>query len=147
MKVEVDLKGDKELIAALKKTGANVDGILVQAVVAGASVIQGAANAKAPGPHIEINAHPKRRGKIRVDIGPDKDHWYYMFFETGATPHRIGPKNRKMLRFYEGGEPVFAHAVSHPGMPARPYLRPALDEREGDAVDAVGRVIRRVLPR
>jgi len=52
-----------------------------------------------------------------------------------------------MLRFYEGADPIFAHAVSHPGMPAKPYLRPALDEREGEAVDAVGRVIRRVLPR
>ncbi len=146
MRIELDLKGDKKLIAALGRLGVGVNRLLVRAAQAGGGVIRKDANRRAPGPHVETEISSPRMDRVRVDVGPDRDHWYYGIFETGATPHTIRPKTRKMLRFQgEGGDEVFARAVQHPGMPARPFLRPALDERKDQAVDAVGDVLRSVL--
>jgi HK97 gp10 family phage protein len=57
---------------------------------------------------------------------------------TGAAPHTITAKNRKGLSF--GG--VFFQSVDHPGLTAKPFLRPALDTQAQTAVIAVGNYIK-----
>lgn len=56
---------------------------------------------------------------------------YAAIHEFGGItpPHIILPRVAKVLRFQMGRQEVFARYVNHPGskIPARPYLRPALE--------------------
>jgi phage gpG-like protein len=56
---------------------------------------------------------------------------YAKYFETtGTKPHDIVPVRAKALHWVTpGGQDVFARRVHHPGFAARPFMRPALEER------------------
>jgi hypothetical protein len=74
---------------------------------------------------------------------------YAAYVELGTRPHIIRPHARTRggwtgpytgrpgvgqhsLRWYEGGHPVFAWLVHHPGTHPEPYLRPALFQERGE---------------
>jgi HK97 gp10 family phage protein len=133
--------GAEELIAKLEQLGASVMTVVWDATEDGARVIQAAANDYAPSPVIEIQFNKTSPGFAEIAIGFPKEKYYYQFFETGATAHEIEAANRQALKFESGGVEFFAKAVSHPGMRARPFLRPAVDEKEQAAADAFGRRI------
>lgn len=58
--------------------------------------------------------------------------------EFGTGPHVITPNEAEALRFPgPDGDPVFARRVEHPGTPAQPFLRPALDGAEDDLVQRI----------
>jgi HK97 gp10 family phage protein len=146
IEVRAELKGTREAIKRLRKIGADVGKVKKRAAEAGGEVIRRAADRMAPGPHVVMGTEAKG-DRVRVDIGPDDEHWYYKFFETGVGRHDIGPKNSSVLRFIDEGELVFTRLVKdHPGMPAQPFLRPALDENVKQAVEAVAGEIRKALP-
>ena len=140
--IRVEVKGSRELVTRLKALGANVDRLLTEAVEAGAEVIRDEARRRAPGPEIEL-VMEREGARAEADIGPTREKFYYAFFETGSTPHTIRAKVRKALRFPGAEGEQFARVVEHPGMPARPFLRPAIDERGDDAVKAAGGVLRK----
>ncbi|NHZ62609.1 HK97-gp10 family putative phage morphogenesis protein [Massilia genomosp. 1] len=60
---------------------------------------------------------------------------------SGAAPHRIEAKSGRRLTF--NGRSY--KAVDHPGMKARPFLRPALDARTLDAIALVEQEVKSVL--
>lgn len=79
-------------------------------------------------------------GRIRGGIGAKSP--YAAIHELGGTtsPHVIRPVNAKMLRFMgSDGNLRFASMVNHPGssIPARPYLRPALEKNSSYIVGIV----------
>lgn len=47
------------------------------------------------------------------------------FIEGGVRRHDITPSHSKVLRFSQGGRPVYAKRVHHPGNRARPFLAPS----------------------
>jgi len=53
---------------------------------------------------------------------------YGIDVEFGTAPHIIRPRTKKALKFKSGGKDVFAKKVKHPGTPAQPFFRPALDQ-------------------
>ncbi len=55
--------------------------------------------------------------------------------EFGGSPYTIRPKNGKYLVFYVNGKKVVTKKVTHPGIKARPYLRPAVQEAFGELFD------------
>ena len=58
--------------------------------------------------------------------------------------HPIGPESGKAIKFAGAeGQEMVRFGVTHPGMAARPFLRPALDGQKGRAVEAVGGELRR----
>src|SRR4030067_1033142 len=133
--VTIKLEGDKELNRKLDQLGARARGALLDAAEAGAEVIEAAAEQKAPGPHIVTGNQKVEGGRAEVDIGPDKEHWYYQFFETGATAHEIAGSPL----VFEGDKGlIVTRKVNHTGMPAEPFLRPALSEKSEAAKDAAG---------
>lgn len=139
-RIEVKLEGGEELIAALRELDLSVRSTLRAATLAGAEVIAAAADGLAPGPHIEAEVTSASAGKIEVAIGPDKEHWYYRFSETGTAPHEI--EGSSMLAF-EGDEGwVRTRQVAHKGMAARPFLRPAHDAKSLEAEAKLGTVVR-----
>lgn len=94
------------------------------------------------------------RGSIRVSTGAkggtvtasvkagNKNAWYAHLIEfTGAVPHKIKAKGKGWLAF--GG--IFAKSIDHPGMKAKPFLRPALDSKANAAIQAVGEQVRKRL--
>ena len=70
-----------------------------------------------------------QRGKTPiVRIGTDVE--YAPFIEFGTEPYKITPDEAEALKWTdpETGEEVFAKEVQHPGIPAQPFLVPALDK-------------------
>lgn len=147
-------KALKELERAARKE------IIEKALLAGGAVIHADAESRAPGP-LELALVGGRSLRKRVDpmlakvvkaggkfaaVGPDKDHWYYRFFEFGATPHDIKPVNASALAF-EGtasSRTVFAaFAKRTGGVKKQPFLRPAVDKNKQAAIDAMGDVLAR----
>lgn len=135
-----ELEGDEELIKkffSMEKEFAA--GVLEEAAQAGAEVVKDEANRNAPGPHIDTDLNKKTRDYAKVDIGPKKEKWYYRFFETGTGPHEVTPKNAGGLELMYLGE-MIVRMITHPsGMAAQPFLRPAHDEKRGEAEEATGK--------
>jgi hypothetical protein len=67
---------------------------------------------------------------------------YAMFVHEGTKPHVIKPRRKKVLSWKGPEGRVFASSVNHPGTPARPWLRDALQStapRLGFVVDSNGK--------
>jgi HK97 gp10 family phage protein len=70
---------------------------------------------------------------MEVTIGPTVPYARYMEFGTGSRGefpgpmYVIRPRNAKVLAFRVAGRKVFAKVVHHPGVKARPYMRPAFE--------------------
>jgi hypothetical protein len=134
---------DRDLLAALQRLS---DGLqqeaLRMAALVGADLVASEANANAPGPYIVMTVLNESAERVDVGIGPDEEHWYYRFFETGAEAHEIA--GNPLLAFIgSGGQDVVTGRSVHPGLPATAFLRNALDTRQDDAVRAVGEQLRK----
>lgn len=75
-----------------------------------------------------IRAEQPRFFSLRGSVTVGSDVEYAGFVNDGTKPHRIRPRNAKVLRFNVGGRTVFARVVNHPGTKAKPFLDRALRE-------------------
>ena len=138
--VTVRLEGGEELLEKLRSLDLSVKAELREAGLAAAERIRAAAAGMAPGPHIRLRVARQTATMVVMEIGPDADHWYYKFFETGARPHEI--VGNPTLSFEGRSGRVVTRRVQHPGMAANPFLRPAMDAEEGGARDEFGARLR-----
>lgn len=138
--VVVSVEGADELIALLRRLGVRVDQVLEAAAQAGGQEFLDDANRRAPAPLLEMETTERKRGWATVDVGPPEEKWYWRFVETGAQPHTI---TGEPLVFEGESGLVVTGRVGHPGMAARPFLRPAFDGRQKQARDKTGGVIKR----
>ncbi len=75
---------------------------------------------------------------LKAEIGPSVFYGKYQEFGTGTRGefptgmYQIKPKSGKYLTFKVNGQWVRTKVVNHPGIPARPFMRPALQEALGD---------------
>jgi HK97 gp10 family phage protein len=135
------VQGDQALLRKLKALDADVKKSLKRATLAGAEQIADAADPLAPAPRINAVIEKATAGYVTAAIGPDDAHWYWKFYETGAQPHEIpGP----LLLEYEGRLHLVGGA-SHPGMGARPFLRPAFDATANGENSLAARVVGEML--
>lgn len=109
---------------------------VTRAALAGGDVLLGAMLANAPGPHIVNQLVKIEPNFAQVGIGPDKEHWYYRLIETGVQAHVISPSAKKAIAGSSMNHPVLI--ADHPGVPARPFMRPAYDGSKDAALNAVG---------
>lgn len=158
-------------VTGLKELGKMLDdlpdkitnNIMRGALRAGATLIQTDVKANCPigdGSNKEYGNYPgalrdsikvrtKKKDKyVRADVqagGNFKNgvdiYWAHIIEFTGAAPHQITAKNRKILSF--GG--AFFQSVHHPGMQPKPFMRPALDKDAQAAVVVVGNYIKNKL--
>lgn len=152
--VSVQIEGLRELRDKFNGLDHAVAGILEDAAEAGAEVIREDANQRAPGPHIKLELEKSTRNYSEVHIGPDSDHWYYCFFETGVQPFTINKISGRTTRTSGRGRPVrgtkkamafdnvVTKVINRGPMAAEPFLRPAFDAKQDDAVKAVGKVLK-----
>jgi len=66
---------------------------------------------------------------------------YAAVHEYGTGPYKIRAKPGKALRFFAGGNVVFAREVNHPGFPARGMFAAGLEERAENYSQAVSKAI------
>lgn len=141
----IEVEGADELIAKLKALSIDARQARNDAAMAGANVWKDLMNDLAPGPHVEATIATDTDRQVIIEIGPEDEHWTYRFFELGAQPHEIKPhKLTHEALAYDGF--VFKR-VSHPGMAARPFMRPVADTREDDAVEAFGNYLLNLIER
>ena len=66
-----------------------------------------------------------------------------IYLEYGTAPHPIFPKNKKALHWVDGSGDHFALYVRHPGFPAMPHIRPAMNVVEAKINDIVKEIVSR----
>lgn len=135
--VTVRLEGGEELLRKLRRMEISVSQVLEAAMQEAAEVVRKDAAGLAPGPEVEKRTMERKLDHVTVAVGADKKHWYYQFFELGASGHTI-LGNPKLAWPGDDGKVVVVPQVSHPGMAARPFLRPAHDANHDTARDAAG---------
>jgi HK97 gp10 family phage protein len=148
---DVKVKGLSELQAALDSLPAKIEANIMRgALRAGANVIR--AEAKALVPHQSgtladsiRTAVSLRRGTVTASVragGRGKNGkasaYYAHMVEGGTKAHIIKARPGSALNL--GGTAVMS--VQHPGAKARPFMRPAFDSRQQQAVEAVREYIR-----
>ncbi len=141
------LEGFQELFDNLEALGVDTEATLKDAVQASGELVADAANPNAPGPNIvaKLNDEESSTKRIVVDIGYNKHFWYYQFGELGATAHEISGRNGKSLAFPGREGLVITKSVQHPGVTAKPFLRPALAGNRDTARDEIGKYVLNVV--
>lgn len=126
--MRVEIEGSAALLSKLRALAEGASTVVDGATRAGADLVESMAEAQAPGPHVDVALVEKSSDKATYAIGPDKAHWYYVFIERGAAGHTITGK--PLLIFSGRSGTVVTHEVQHPGLAARPFLRPALARKQ-----------------
>lgn len=145
---ELNVKGLAELNKLLKELPAKVEGnILRGAMRAGAKVFEDRAKQMVPvksgqlRDSIKVSTRSKR-GRVSATVtAGGKKAFYAHMVEFGTVRHFIKPKNRKSL-FFAG---MAKEVVDHPGASPKPFMRPALDGGQAEAVNAAADYIRKRL--
>lgn len=143
MKITGTILGASELVQKL--TGMSRDfreQALGTAVGAGAMLIENSAKEKVPKltGNLARSIHTNvttTTNQAAAEIGTDAE--YAAQVEFGGT---IYPKNGKYLVFTINGKKIFAKKVTQR---ARPYLRPAFDEKKDAALKEVGEAFKDIL--
>ena len=85
-----------------------------------------------------------KHGRISATVkAGDAKAYYAHMVEFGTARHWIKPKNRKSL-FVAG---LLREAVDHPGAKKEPFMRPAIDGKANEAIDAMAVYLRERIPK
>ena len=83
--------------------------------------------------------------KIIGVIGTGKEAPYGQYHEEGRRgPWIVRAKRARMLSFKVGGQQVYAKNVTHPGIKARPFLRPAIEDNLENAKDIFTQILSKI---
>jgi HK97 gp10 family phage protein len=142
--VSYQIKGGKELAALMAQLPIEVETkILRNGLKAGAKIIRDEARALAPKKTGEMAKSIKTfsgkslvDGQVVVKIKLRGKHAFLgPFIEHGVLPHLIWVKSKESLAIH--GVPI-GKRVQHPGSAAKPFMRPALDNKAEEAIQQVG---------
>lgn len=127
LQAEVRFEGMEDVRRGLRRLEDSARASTLEGAIRRASEpIIRSAKAKAPSPTIArglrvVNVLTKQEGEIKSEVGlpgGPRDWFYGLFYELGTGPRRT-----------KGRGPVQFVAANRGSMPARPFLRPALDEQ------------------
>lgn len=142
---ELHVSGLSELDRLLKELPAKIEGNIMRgAVRAGAKVMETRAKELVPVDDGDLRDSIKvstksKRGQVSATVrAGGKKAFYAHMVEFGTARHFIKPKKRKSL-FFAG---MAREVVDHPGTSPKPFMRPALDNSQREAVDAAAAYIR-----
>lgn len=133
MTIRLEIANLDEVKRLIERLGPAAKGVLPAAVEGGAGVLRDGMAARAPGDGIGVEMDG-----ATAYVGPTKEKFYYVFFETGTGAHRVEPGGKRALHW--GGEAFSAgHVVG--GIAPEPFMRPAVDEGKDAVAAAIGEVI------
>lgn len=143
-KSAIKIHGADQVARQLKAAGVDVSRGLEVVCSAGAEVVQKAIRARAPGnlaQGVIRETTEKSKERVTVSTGPVNRQRHAHLIEYGVEPHETAPDDKDALAF-DGHIVAWA---SHPGIVARPFVRPAADETRSSSRaamgDAVGKII------
>jgi len=159
MASDVNIKGGKELMQFLNQLPLNIEkNIMRSALRAGARVVANEAKKNVPvdmgqlkasirtSSNVKkggVEAYARAGGRKNKSKGTDQSAFYAQFVEFGTAAHIIYPKKGKKLKFKASdGSTRFANFVLHKGAKAHPFMRPAYDAKNQEAIVAVMKRIR-----
>ena len=141
-------KGGKELQDMLNTLPAKIErNIMRSALRAGAAVIRDAARAnindRSGGLSKSVRVSTRaRRGEVTATVkAGNKEAFYAHMVEFGTLAHDIPAAKGSALNV--AGQP--RASVEHPGAAPHPFMRPAVDEKQAEAIRAVGEQVRKRL--
>lgn len=145
---ELHVSGLSELDKLLKELPARIEGNIMRgAMRAGAKVFADRAKQMVPvksgqlRDSIKVSTRSKR-GRVSATVrAGGKKAFYAHMVEFGTARHFIKPRKRKSL-FFAG---LAREVVDHPGASPKPFMRPALDGGQVEAVNAAADYIRKRL--
>ena len=145
---ELHVSGLSELDKLLKELPARIEGNIMRgAMRAGAKVFADRAKQMVPvksgqlRDSIKVSTRSKR-GRVSATVrAGSKKAFYAHMVEFGTARHFIKPRKRKSL-FFAG---IAREVVDHPGASPKPFMRPALDGGQVEAVNAAADYIRKRL--
>jgi HK97 gp10 family phage protein len=139
--VNVTVRGTEALIAKMRQLPNEVEfKIMANAVVAAANVFQKEARALVPkrtGTLARAIRVVKTSSKTQVGakvVLKGKHAFLGKWMEWGTAAHLITAKRK--ISLYIGGKPV-GRQVTHPGIRPQPFMRPATDNKMGEATATV----------
>ena len=83
---------------------------------------------------IKVRKSYAKYGKINYQVHAGKGLRYAHLVEFGSAPHSIAPRLKKAMILLGR----FSSSANHPGSKARPFMRPALDNKYRQAIDKFG---------
>ena len=145
--MKVTVKGLPELKAKLGKLSAEMKGDATRrATLAGAQVFEGGIkmNIQRQG-LIDTGAmigsvEAKNTSNTEAVVGPSSEYAIYHEYGTGIYGTR-GGRQTPWVYFNDR----VGHFVRTRGMPASPFVRPAFDQKKGDALEAAVDVLKRAV--
>ncbi len=149
--------GAKQMSRLLKKIPQQLqEKVVLAGLRGGANVwrkaaVQNLSSAGVTGRNLVVvrRARTSTRQRPRLIVGNHKDAFFLAFREEGTAPHRIKPRARggaRALADRDTGQ-FFGSEVMHPGEPARPWLRTAVDANINTAINATGKALGRSIER
>ena len=150
MAKNIHINGAEALAKALSLLPVNIErNIMRGALRAGAKVIFDDAKQNAPVQDGDLKqslrvSTNRKKGEVSASVkAGNKKAWYYHFVEFGTQPHMIKAKNAKYLRFMaKDGTSIKTKQVNHTGAIEKPFMRPALDKKNAEAIVKAGDYIR-----
>lgn len=149
---DFEVKGLKELDEALKKLPEHLQKrAMKEAFVAGGGVIQQTAQAIVDrktgnlARAIELKFIPdlgNGNGGVAIYVNRKKA-WYGRLVEFGTAPHTIRARRAKSLKIGD----TYVKDVQHPGAAAKPFMRPAFDNKKNTAVNVIAVTLRKAIER
>lgn len=142
-----EIEGSEQLVQDLLTVGLNVKKSVVGAVRAGGRIIRNDAEGRAgsisskPGKKVALRVR-KRSGFVVGSIFPAKGHAELRLVEYGTPAGWRLAMKRGPFKFYAGNRLIVTRAIQHPGTAARPWLRPAFDNKSKEAAQKVGDVLK-----
>lgn len=151
---DIAIEGGKELAKLLKELPSRIEKKIMRAAMRqGANVIMKQARQNAPVDSGDLRKSIRtstraRKGNVEASVkAGNKKAYYSHMVEFGTAVHGISGRNGKMLKFtLPTGQTIFTKRVLHLGARARPFMRPAFDARNKDAISKVVQEIRSRLP-
>lgn len=147
------VEGGAELAAGLRALAADAQGaLLARALKRGGRVVQKHANQRAPRPEVKLDVDNAGGANQSVSVGIEGKNWRWRFAEYGVQPFEVdlvkgrtsrasggGRKTKAgVLVFNAGGNLVFTKRIKRGGVPAKTFLRPAIDENEDEILREIG---------
>lgn len=123
-----------------KASGEGIQKAVDETLTVYAERIKSEAQARAPfkSGRLKYSITINRISETSVSIGPEVPYGVFQEFGTGtrgefhSAPYKIAPKGPGYLTFQVNGRWVRTKLVNHPGIPAHPFMRPALEAALGD---------------